>query len=197
MACIRDRTQNMVVIMKIGLVLIALGMLGGVCQAEIYRSVDAQGNPVFTDTPSSTSKPVTLKAPSTYRAPSLPPLQSGSASGSRDEVPSSYATFAVVAPGDGQSFWDNTGDVRISLALQPALNTAAGHRIQFYLDGVAQGEPVTALSAVINNVDRGEHQVSAAVMTADGRVLLETRPVTFTLHRQSINFPARRAKPAP
>lgn len=172
---------------------IALVFLLGSAQAEIYRSVDKQGNPVFSDLPDKNSSPVKLKAPSTYSAPQLPPFQATSPRSTGAAATSSlYKQFAVTAPGQGQSFWDNAGDVRVSLSLEPALKTELGHRVQFYLDGVAQGEPVTTLTAVINNVERGEHTLSAKIISAGGAEIQHTEPVRFQLHRQSLNFPARK-----
>lgn len=178
--------------MKAQLFITLLFLLGS-AQAEIYRSVDKQGNPVFTDLPDKHSSPVKLKAPSTYRAPKLPPFQAPvNRSTEATAASSNYKQFAVTAPGEGQSFWDNAGDVRVSLSLEPALKTEQGHRVQFYLDGVAQGEPVTTLTAVINNVERGEHTLSAKIISAGGAEIKHTAPVTFQIHRQSLNFPARK-----
>lgn len=177
--------------MKTQIFIISLLFFQTNVQAEIFRSVDKQGNPVFTDIPSKNSSPVKLKQPSTYKAPSLNASEAPATAESED-VSSAYKQFSVAVPDDGQAFWDNSGDVRVSLALQPALKTKQGHRVQFYLDGVAQGDAVTSLSAVLKNVERGEHTVSAKLLSATGAVIKQTDVVHFQIHRQSLNFPARK-----
>ncbi len=178
-------------IMK-ALLFVSLLFVMGSAQAEIYRSVDEQGNTVFTDVPGNKSSPVKLKAPSTYSAPSLPPFKAAVSTPSAGTAAGAYTLFSVATPGDGQTFWDNAGDVRVSLALEPTLKTEQGHRVQFYLDGVAQGEPVTSLSIVINNVERGEHTLSATLISAGGADIKQTETINFQVHRHSLNFPARK-----
>jgi hypothetical protein len=169
-------------------------------QADIFRSVDEKGNPVFTDLPSNKSKPVKLKAPSTYTAPSLPTPVGSSASDAGEEAnvdsqaASYYEMFSIVSPGDGEALRDNAGDVNTRLSLEPALNVKAGHRVQYYLDGVASGEPVASLSAVMHQVERGEHGFYAALLNRAGEEITRTETINFQMHRTSINSPARKAK---
>ena len=177
--------------MKTQIFIISLVFFQTNVQAEIFRSVDKQGNPVYSDVPGKNASPVKLKQPSTYKAPSLPASEAPAMAESKD-VASAYKQFSLLAPEDGQAFWDNTGDVRVSLALEPELKIDQGHRVQFYLDGVAQGDAVTSLSAVLNNVERGEHTVSAKLLSASGAVIKQTDAIHFQIHRQSLNFPARK-----
>jgi Domain of unknown function (DUF4124) len=165
--------------------------------AAIYRSVDAQGNPVFSDQPSGDAQPLKLPPVTTYSPPPKPAaVTSGSTSVTLPPAPG-YQQFAVVAPGQDQAFWDNAGDVEVRVSLQPALMAAAGHRLVFYLDGVAGGAPVEDSSTVFHNVDRGQHTVSAAIIDATGQTVQTTEKVRFQLHRLSLNSPLRNNSPPP
>ncbi len=184
--------------MKSQLISLTLLIAFSPVQADIFRSVDEKGNPVFTDLPNSKSKPVKLKAPSTYTAPSLPTPVGSSASDTGEdagsETHSYYEIFSIASPGDGEALRDNAGDVNTRLSLEPALNVKAGHRVQYYLDGVASGKPVASLSAVMHQVERGEHGLYAALINRAGEEITRTEIINFQMHRTSINSPARKAK---
>lgn len=167
----------------------------GSATAAIYRSVDDQGNTVFSDQPEPGSQPLKLPPVPTYSAPKLPPITPAQTSTEKDDK-SAYTTFTVLAPGKDQAFWDNAGNVSVRLSIQPELKTGRGHRVQFYLDGKPQGQAGTTLDTVIQNVDRGQHQVYAVVLDASGKEVIRTPSVRFQLHRQSVNFPNRKSRPA-
>jgi len=176
-------------------VLVFLVLSVGSVSAAIYRSVDEQGNTVFSDQPAAGSQPLKLPPVPIYSAPSLSPV-SPADTAVKEGRKSIYSVFTVLAPGKEQAFWDNAGNVSVRLSLQPELKTGHGHRIQFYLDGKSQGQAGTALETVIENVDRGQHQVYAAVLDAAGKEVIRTPSVSFQLHRQSVNSPARKARPS-
>ena len=162
--------------------------------AAIYKSVDAQGNIVYTDEPVGNGKPLDLPPLSTIPPPKYKPSQPSAKPGDSGSV---YTKISIVSPTEEQTLRDNTGAVPVSAGLEPALNTAAGHRFQFYLDGQTQGEPTKSSQIVIANVDRGAHNVAVAVVDAKGNEVTRSNPVLFHLHRQSINFPRGPGAPTP
>lgn len=155
--------------------------------AAVYKTIDANGNVVYTDEPVGDAKPVDLPPLSTIPPPR--PVQPASTGSAEEASTKNYEEFGVVTPQQDATLRDNTGNVPVSIALKPSLNVAAGHRIQFYMDGQTQGEPVTSLKTLFENVDRGAHTVAAAVIDASGNELMRTDSVRFYLHRQSVNFP--------
>jgi hypothetical protein len=100
-----------------------------------------------------------------------------------------YQQLEITAPTPDETLRDNTGDVTVSVALQPDLDAAAGHRLQFLLDGKPQGKPSDSSHARFPNVPRGTHTVEVAVVDASGHELKRSTGVRFHLHRQSVNFP--------
>ncbi|MFQ5642073.1 MAG: DUF4124 domain-containing protein [Thiogranum sp.] len=163
-------------------------------QAAVYKSVDAQGNVVYTDEPTGNGKPVDLPPLSTIPPPkytlSKPSVQS-------DTPDAGYKQLSIASPTADETLRDNTGAVPVSAAIEPALNVTAGHLFQFYLDGQTQGEPTASARIVLANVDRGTHNVSVAVIDAEGKEVMRSDPVPFHLHRQSINFPRGPGVPSP
>jgi len=171
----------------------------GSAHAAIYRSVDAQGNVVFSDQPTGNAHEISLPPITTYSPPPKTETSPATPATTTLTLPAaaSYQQFSVVAPVQDQAFWDNTGDVDVHVAIQPALNTDAGHRFVFYLDGTTEGEPVSGPATVFHNVDRGEHTVWASVVDAQGQTIATTEKVRFQLHRQALNSPLKKNKTGP
>jgi len=163
-------------------------------QAAVYKTVDPEGNVFYTDKPAGNGKPVDLPPLSTIPPPkyklSKPKAESG-ASGT------GYTQLSIMSPTQDETLRDNTGAVPVSAGIEPPLNVAAGHLFQYYLDGQKQGEPTTSTRIVVANVDRGTHNVSVAVINAEGKEVMRSNPVPFHLHRQSINFPRGPGAPTP
>lgn len=171
----------------------------GSLSAEIYRTVDEQGNVVFTDTPAVNSKPVELGPASTYSPPPQISTTQTRTPDTEESETTFYSALRIVRPAEEETIRDNTGNVSVSLEIEPALLVQAGHRVQFFLDGEAIGAPSSVLKTSFANVDRGEHQVEAAVIDVSGEPILRTSSVRFFLHRYSIinapNRPAASAAP--
>jgi hypothetical protein len=169
----------------------------GADNAAVYKSVDAQGNVVYTDDPKGNGEPVKLPPLSTVPPPKYVTSPATATLPGPDSQAPFYAQLAITAPAPDETLRDNTGDVTVKVALQPALDKSAGHRLQYFLDGQPQGEPSASEKALFQNVPRGAHTVEVAVFDAAGDELQRTPSVRFYLHRESINFPRGPAAPAP
>ena len=103
-----------------------------------------------------------------------------------EQAVSAYQELRIVEPDDGSAFWSGAGEVAIKVAVQPSLMTTQGHRLRVYLDQEMAGgiESVT-----LTNVDRGTHEVYAEIVNEDGRILIKSPRIRFTLHRPSVLSP--------
>lgn len=157
-------------------------------QAEVYKSVDSEGNIIFSDTPTENSEKVRLPPIMTYSAPK--PAMRESASDQKDAKVDNnhYDSLVITEPLAEAAIRDNTGTVSMVVKSEPALRAELGHRIQFVLDGVPQQTPGLAMGATLSNLDRGSHTLSAQIQSADGTVLISASPVTIFVHRFSANF---------
>ncbi|HHJ15483.1 MAG TPA: DUF4124 domain-containing protein [Gammaproteobacteria bacterium] len=173
----------------------ALLLVSGSATAAVYKSVDAEGNTVYTDEPAAGAKPVDLPPLSTIPPPTYSPAVSKKpeAAGEDSAV---YQSINIIEPAPDATLRDNTGAVPVKVGIDPPLKATAGHRFQFYLDGQTQGKPTRSSKIVIANVNRGTHNVEVAVLDAEGREITRSSPVQFHLHRQSINFPRGPGGPA-
>lgn len=181
--------------MKFHTGLIAIGsaaLISGSALAAVYKSVDAQGNVVYTDEPQGNAQPLNLPPLSTIPAPKNFKRAPAKVT---PKVVDSYEQIRIVSPAQDDTVRDNSGNVAVSAALKPALNKAAGDRLQFYLDGQTEGKPRSGGRTVLQGLDRGAHTLEAAVIDRSGKELKRSPAIRFYLHRQSVNFPKGPGRP--
>ena len=160
-------------------------------QADVYRSVDEEGNVIYTDKPSPDAEKIELKEVQTVKPGPTTPSKKAPSQAKKPEV-EQYTNLQITSPENDTALRDNAGNVSISVNVEPALNTKVGDQLVLYLDGkdIAKG---TGTRFNINNVNRGTHSVNVAVMSKGGKELIRSDPVSFTLLR----FSALHPKPAP
>jgi hypothetical protein len=183
--------------LKATVIVINFLLIGSAVDAAVYKSVDQQGNVVYTDEPTGDAKPIELPPLSTVPAPDYRSLDKADSEPEQDPAAGGYyQQLSIVTPKPDETLRDNSGSIGVAVSIKPALNRTQGHRMRYFLDGNAQGEPTPALETQFEDVDRGTHTVEAAVVDASGKELKRTSGVRFYLHRQSLNFPTRQG-PAP
>jgi len=169
-------------------------------QAALYKWVDENGEVVYSDEPPhegmepikpppiSTTPPVKVKPRATPKAaakPAKPPEP--------EKKPINYSEFSITAPGNDDAVRNNPGNVNVSFALTPALDTASGHYINLLVDGKVTGGKIQGQSVTVPNMDRGTHTLKAEIHDQTGKLLKSSNTVTFHLLRYSKLF----KKPAP
>lgn len=174
------------------MILILLGLTTAAHAATVYRWVDEDGTVHYSDTPHTNAETIKLNEPNVYDAPrNLPKLEQSQES--RPQT-TGYQTLTFTRPEPESTIWNNQGNFPASIRLEPALDTAAGHKIQFKLDGKVVAT-TQRLEWNFSGVNRGEHTVQAVVVNDRGKTLIQSDPVTLYLHQQSVNLPARKANP--
>ena len=152
-------------------------MLCTVDADEIYRSEDSNGTN-FSDRPSPNAEPVELGDIQTVSPPPSRPLRPLP----KEAKPVSYETLKVLSPAEGTVLNDNTGNVAISVQLQPALQTGLGHEIVLRMNGqeVARG---IERQLNLSNVYRGTYSLIAVVVDRHGKQIKTSAPISFTVSR--------------
>ena len=189
--------------------LLTTSILAAICAApayaaEIYRTVDKDGNVVFTDVPTGDrSESVELQKTSEYTPVVQPSANRNGANGERrrsldddeypeEEVEITYSSLAITSPEHDAFFRNNAGNVRVAIQAVPAL--ADAHQFELLLDGqrVQRSE---RNSITIPNVDRGTHTLAVRILGEAGDVLMESEPSTFHLGRISAITSQRAHRP--
>jgi hypothetical protein len=170
--------------------------------AEVYRWQDAEGNPVFSDSPPGKGQarggtqrielPPAQTVPAFKPPPPGPAAQEGASDTPAARAP--YARFAIVSPEPDSAIRDNAGNLHIETVLEPPLQ--AHDYVVLYLDehAVAEG-PQTTFQ--LFHVDRGTHTVHAVVRDGAHRSVIATEPVSFTLLRVSVLTNPLQPRPEP
>jgi hypothetical protein len=181
--------------------LLLMLLLVGSAHAEVYKSTNADGETVYSDTRTQGAEVLKMPELPTYTPPPVAPPAAAS-TGSVVKEADIYEDMVFVRPEDDATIRDNQGTINAELKLTPSLRSNSKHRIQFYLDGDAYGKPGSSVRATMNNIDRGEHILTASVLDARGEPLITTPPVVVHLHRETIYNPKNpnnpnRPKPSP
>ena len=168
------------------LILLILCFIPLVAGAAIYRSVDKDGNVIFSDQPQPGAKQLKLPPIPTYSPPTPEP-----SSGKKKKTPAEagYTHFSISQPSNDATIRSNTGTVQVHLSLKPRLH--AGDHIVMKVDGQPYGGKLTTTQISFQNLPRGTHTIEAEVVGADGKVLISTSGVTIHLHRASRLLPNR------
>jgi hypothetical protein len=182
-----ENKEAIVNVMKRILILIAL--IACQANAEIYKSTNADGEVVYSDTPTQGSEKVKMPSLPTYTPPPMPPA--GTTQVQAQEKADFYKSFVIVSPANEETIRNNLGILNIEAQLTPALQVRLNHRVQFFLNGEPYGKPVGKTSLTISNLDRGDYNLSATVVDADGNALISTGDVVLFMKRHSILNPPK------
>ena len=147
----------------------------------VYKTVDEDGNIIFTDKPSATSEEIELQELQTIKNPNPAQYQPLPKKSPEPDLSKLYKSLLITNPADGSGLRDNAGNVSISVSLQPSLRP--GHSLVITLDDkeIAKG---SSLSVSLSNVDRGTHSIGASVIDSSGKQLISTSS-SFSLLRHS------------
>lgn len=156
--------------------------------AQIYKTIDHEGHETFTDREIPGAVRVDLPQEQLYSAPktkvkSLSAVKTKTTSS--PIIREKYQQFAILTPANEATIRNGTGTVNVVVQLSPALRQ--GSSIRLFLDDVPMGDFQT-LSIDLNNVNRGTHHLHALVVNNHGKILNQTKKVTFFMHRPRVNM---------
>ena len=181
------------------LIALSLAMMVGGLTAQVYKTVDADGNVTYTDRPPADgSKPVKLAPISVIEAPAYAKKPSVDKDGeaanelSLRDMRKNYKDFAIVAPQEEQSIWQP--DKAITVAWNVRYQLQQGMSVTIFVNG-RQFATTTERMIPIGELDSGEHVVSAQLKDAKNRKIATAKPVTFYIQRPNIH--TNRARPIP
>jgi hypothetical protein len=180
------------------LVSFLLAIMANPLTAQVYKTVDADGNVTFTDQPPGDgSKPIELKPISVIEAPTYEQAPKASEEGAEDEAGKemslkylrrNFADFAIVAPQQEESVWHPESAITVAWNARYALQE--GMLVTVSVDGVRQA-PTTQQIIPVVGLERGEHTVTAELTDAKNRMVATAEPVTFFVRRPGLYNRAR------
>ena len=165
--------------------LAALTAMSPVAAQDIYKTVDENGNTVYTDQkPSDDAQPVKLRELTVVDPVELGNEQAVGSNGEASGNDSGAPEFGlrIVTPGAEESVW-NTAYV-LTVQVQTDRELPSGTRLTYLVDGEVRST-TRAQRVEIEEVYRGEHQLSVELRASDGRVLASAGPITFFMRQHS------------
>ena len=167
---------------------LSIGLLLALCaalaaaQTKVYESKDKSG-PVFSDQPSPGAKELTLPPPNVM--PGSAPQQQAAP---QPALPA-YRLLNILSPEDKGTVHSNTGD--FDLRVQAAPELRAGDRIRVKLDGTLIGRDFQSTAISLTDADWQaaassssiEHTLQVAIVDGNGKLLIESPPVSFYARR--------------
>jgi hypothetical protein len=143
---------------------------------QIYRSVDKNGQPVFSDQPRTDSAPVSLPPTNT-----LPPTAAPESGTPAREEEAYYASIAITSPANDESFTNTGGEFAVSAQIDPPLRD--GDALQLLVDGTAYGPTQTEGQFAVSGYLHGTHTLQVQVIDATGATLLESGTISVHMHQ--------------
>ena len=170
--------------------------------AEVYKTVDKDGNVTYTDKPPPDgSQPMELPGLSVIEKPDYQKtareLEAEAIANGTQAAPeektlrqlrNDFKDFAIVAPQQEESVWRPDGPVTI--AWSTGSQMLEGMKVTVTLDG-RRLATTTDRMVLVPNMDRGEHTVTAELTDARNRRVALAEPVTFFIRQPGLYNRAR------
>ena len=138
---------------------------------EVYREVNDEGVPTFSDQAVPGAEPITLRKPSiftdtTYQQSQLKQRSDDSLTPMKMDY-----SLLVTNPLDDSVVRDNAGNLNLTISISPSVQS--GHSAELLMDGTkirdVQGNGIIALT----NVDRGTHAFNIRIIDKEGNVVTD------------------------
>ena len=177
-------------ILLMTLITFSFSMMGNPLFAEVYKTVDENGNVTYTDQPPADgSKPIELapisiiEAPTYEKAPEATGDEDAEKEMSLAYMRRVYKDFAIISPAQDESVWRPDGPVAVTWGVRTELQP--GMQVTLYVDG--QIHTTTAQPMVpLVGLDRGEHTLKAELRDARNRVVVTAETVTFYVRQPNL-----------
>ncbi len=153
-------------------------------QADVYRTVDRQGNIIFSDTATENAEKIELKESFTYTPPVITDLIEGELQSPIPlEIPIPSYTIVITSPTQNETVRENAGNVIITSLISPVLSVERADKLVFSLDGNLKSTAQDGNSYTFTNVDRGSHIAVVSVVDKSGKTIKSSKSILFHLQR--------------
>ena len=176
------------------LVVCSLAVAINASAAEVYKTVDKDGNVTYTDKPpAGGAKPMDLPPLSVIETPVYEKPAKAEESEEDKEMSlgylrQQYSDFAIVAPPQEESVWHP--EVAMSMAWNTRYQLQEGMQVTVYVDGKQVARTADQIIPV-PDLDRGEHKLEAQLTDSKNRRIATAEPVTFFIRRPNLYNRAR------
>ena len=168
------------------LLIAALLLIPLFAQGQIYKSVDENGNTVYSDQPPAGGGEVESVELPTINSTPPPPNIPRSVEKTPQEKPIEMSVVIVSPAEETVIPVGAAGNFSVSAEINVPLE--GDNEVQLSMDGVAVGSPQSIPSWSLSNVFRGTHMLTVDVLDASGESVAVSEPITIYVRRPSQNF---------
>lgn len=171
--------------MKIKILLILnLVFVPFVFAETVYKTLDDEGNVIFSDVPSEGTEVIKLQKAQTISLPEVKPLEYESLKKETSE--NEYNRLVIISPENNATIRSNEGKISIDVEVEPEL--FEGDLLVLFMDGkeVSSG---TSLQFALSDLERGMHTVDVGVKNEKDVFLKRSTKLVFHLRKASLLFP--------
>jgi hypothetical protein len=148
--------------------------------AKVYVWRNEQGVVVFSDSPKLGAEEFDVKEPNNVKS-----SIDTSIVDIKPKVIDNNYQVKIIQPENNATIRNNTGSAHVSGRIKPIFKR--GLKIQLYLDDKPYKNPQTHSVFLLRDIDRGEHKIKMVLLDDKGKVIATSIPVTFYMHRISVN----------
>jgi Domain of unknown function (DUF4124) len=171
--------------MNIKLLLCINLLLVSIVHAEtVYKTVDAEGNTVFSDAKTDGAEVMEIKEAQSINSPAARTFKATPAKEKQKDP--GYTKLVIASPKNDSTIHAGDGNISVAVTLEPALN--GKDSMVLFMDGkqVLSGR---APQFSLTNIDRGTHTIDVAVISEDDKVIKRSEKIVLHLRRASRFFP--------
>ncbi len=164
--------------------------------ADIYKTVDKDGNVIYTDQApvgDKKTEKVTLKPSNSVPAVETPGIKLSPTTADTAADPSKpfkYKTVRIVSPENDSAIEHGPGNFSVSATIRPELRNS--DTVQLFIDGKPHGKPGKSTTWALKNVFRGTHMLQVKVLNASGKTLKKSKKSSVHVFRPSVAHPGNR-----
>lgn len=173
------------------LFILLLILVTGNLSAEIFKTLNPDGSTSYSDVETPGSE--TIIPPKLTTAPAVKVTKKIAPKVDETEKSKPYTSFSIASPKDQAIIIDNSGNVDITIAIEPALQKKFSHSLSILHNGKSIEVGQTTLTAQAKGLDRGAHTFTAQILDKDKKILKTSESITVHIKRHSIlhNKPAK------
>ncbi len=146
----------------------------------VYKSMDEEGNIIFTDKPSEGAEKIEIKKAPAVNFPDVPAFKK-STSGKKDKK-GQQRKVTISSPGNDETIQSNPGSLTVTTTLEGSLKE--NEELVLYMDGkkIHSGK---SNQFSLTNIDRGTHDLYVELVSADGKTAIRSDKIQFHMRRVS------------
>ncbi len=159
-----------------------------VLAGSIYKTVDANGNTLYTDSPSVNQKAEEVNLPA------ITPLQINTpqrsykpATKKQNKAKIDYSSLKITSPANDSTVRNN-GSFNVSAELKTGL--MSNHKFQLFVNGKKHGKKQRHSSFKVTDLDRGAHVLEVAIVDRKGKKI-ETASSTVHVQKAIYRAPVK------